>query len=79
MDLNELYASIPEDQWGNIAVSAGAVSITQADQSVVKLIREKAEDTAQLTDTAGIEVESVRLELLKSAAKLSSSALRGTE
>ena len=68
MDLNELYANTPEDQHGNIAVSADAVTITQADQSAVKLLREKADDTAQLTDTEGGKVEASDLVALSAAA-----------
>lgn len=75
MNINELYDSIPADQHGKIVVSAGTVTITMADESAVKLLRESQDDTAQLTDTGGEAVELVHLELLKAAAKLSNSSL----
>lgn len=76
MNLSALYESTPEDQHGNIVVSAGAVTITQSDQTAVKLLREKAEDTAQLTDTAGEAVELVHLKLLKASLSLSNKTVK---
>ena len=73
MNVNELYDSIPEDQRGNIAVSADAVTITQADESVIVLLKATTDDNAELTDSAGAVVEPIQFEAMKAAASLCAS------
>jgi len=63
MNINDLYAIIPEDQHGNIAVSEGAVTITQAKKSVFGLLIKTADANAELTDSAGKAADRAHLEV----------------
>lgn len=62
MNVNELYQNIPEDQHGNIAVSAEAVTITQDKTAPVVLLKKTAEVNADLTDTTGKSADRAHLE-----------------
>jgi hypothetical protein len=62
MNVNDLYQTIPEDQHGNIAVSEGAVTITQEKQAPVVLLKKTTDDNADLTDTAGKQADRAHLE-----------------
>jgi hypothetical protein len=62
MNVNDLYQTIPEDQHGNIAVSEGAVTITQEKQAPVVLLKKTAADNADLTDTDGKTADRAHLE-----------------
>jgi len=62
MNVIDLFASIPEDQYGNIAVSDGAVTITQKGKAVVVLLKRTATDNADLTDTDGKTADRAHLE-----------------
>jgi hypothetical protein len=62
MDINDLYANIPENQHGNIAVSADAVTITQDKKAAVVLLKKSADANAELTDTDGKSADRTHLE-----------------
>ena len=74
MNINELYANIPEDQHGNIAVSEAAVTITQAKKAAVVLLKKTADANAELTDSIGKAADRAHLEknitTLKSVAEV---------
>jgi hypothetical protein len=62
MNVNDVYANIPADQHGNIAVSEGAVTITQARKSAFVLLKKTADANAELTDSAGKAADRAHLE-----------------
>jgi hypothetical protein len=73
MNINELYANIPEDQHGTIAVSADAVTITQGKKSAVVLLKKTIDANAELTDSDGKAADRAHLEknmILKPVADL---------
>jgi len=63
MNVNELYANIPEDQHGNIAVSADALTITQdGKKPAVVLLKKTVDVNAELTNGAGKTTDRAYLE-----------------
>jgi len=62
MNVNEFYANIPESLYGNVAVSDGAVTITQKSKPVVVLLKKTADANADLTDTDGKAADRAHLE-----------------
>jgi hypothetical protein len=62
ININELYASIPEEQYGNIAVSATAVTIAQGKKSAVVLHKKTTDANSELTDSDGKEADRAHLE-----------------
>jgi hypothetical protein len=62
MNVIELFANIPDDQHGTIAVSDGAVTITRAKKAPVVLLKKTADANADLTDTTGNTADRAHLE-----------------
>jgi len=69
MNINELYANIPEDQHGNIAVSEAAVTITHDKKAAVVMLKKTADANAELTDSTGKAADRAHLEKNISALK----------
>jgi hypothetical protein len=62
MNINEVYANIPADQHGNIAVSEAAITITQNKKAAVVLLKKTANANAELTDSSGKSADRAHLE-----------------
>jgi hypothetical protein len=62
MNVKDLYANIPEEQYGNIAVSEAAVTITQDKKAAVVLLKKTADANADLTDSTGKSADRAHLE-----------------
>jgi len=62
MNVNDFYANIPEELYGNIVVSDTAVTMTLKGKAPAVLLKKTADPNAELTDEAGKAADRAHLE-----------------